>query len=123
MDNDGKVDVYVRYDRDPLTGVRSAVVSVEDDGCGMDTEVMNHLFEPFFTRKRDNSGTGLGLSISYRIVSMHHGSLTPFSEGEGKGSKMILRLPAAADQQTRVLTIGNSADTKSLEWNDVRKAA
>lgn len=123
VDNEGKVDVTVRYDRDPLTGVRSAMVSVDDDGCGMDAEVINHLFEPFFTRKRDNSGTGLGLSISYRIVSMHHGSLTPFSEGEGKGSKMILRLPAAADQQQPVLTIGNKADSKSLEWNDVRKAA
>ncbi|MEO1614516.1 MAG: ATP-binding protein [Planctomycetota bacterium] len=93
VDTDGRVDVFVRGEVDPLSGLEHATVVVKDNGCGMTNEVMDHLFQPFFTRRRDNTGTGLGLSISYRIVSLHHGSLTPHSGGEGMGSEMILRLP------------------------------
>ncbi|OYP28872.1 hypothetical protein CGZ80_25185 [Rhodopirellula sp. MGV] len=99
VDTAGKVDVYVRQEFDPLTDRRNAIISVEDNGCGMSQEVMDHLFEPFFTRRRDNSGTGLGLSISARIVSLHHGALTPYSDGEGCGSKMVLRLPTEAPKE------------------------
>ena len=70
-----------------------AYVRVRDNGCGMTQEVLKHLFEPFFTRRRDGTGTGLGLSITYRIVSQHHGKLIASSEGENKGSQMELWLP------------------------------
>lgn len=68
-------------------------VTVEDDGCGMTPEVMQHLFEPFFTRRRDGRGTGLGLSITYRIVQDHCGTLVPSSPGPGRGSKFVLTIP------------------------------
>ena len=132
VDTDGKVDVYVRHEIDPFSGTKEAVVEVEDDGCGMDQEVMDHLFEPFFTRRRDDSGTGLGLSISYRIVSLHHGSLTPQSEGEGRGSKMILRLPTepAKKEPASDSTFFSSRELNdhddlppSTKWNDVQKVA
>jgi signal transduction histidine kinase len=70
-----------------------AVLIVEDDGCGMTDEIMQHLFEPFFTRRRGGQGTGLGLSISYRIVEEHNGQITPHSDGLGKGSKFTVSLP------------------------------
>ena len=41
----------------------------------MTEDVMQHLFEPFFTRRRGGQGTGLGLSITYRIVEEHHGQI------------------------------------------------
>jgi two-component system, NtrC family, sensor kinase len=66
---------------------------IEDDGCGMTPEIMTHLFEPFFTRRRDGRGTGLGLSITYRIVQDHAGSLVPESAGEGRGSRFTLTIP------------------------------
>ncbi|MEM0926948.1 MAG: ATP-binding protein, partial [Planctomycetota bacterium] len=100
VDTEGRVDVFVRGEIDPLSGLKHATVVVKDNGCGMTQEVMDHLFEPFFTRRRDNSGTGLGLSISYRIVSIHHGSLTAHSGGEGLGSEMILRLPTEPPGQS-----------------------
>ncbi|MEZ6133614.1 MAG: HAMP domain-containing sensor histidine kinase [Pirellulaceae bacterium] len=68
-------------------------LTVSDDGCGMNEEVIHHLFEPFFTRRRDGRGTGLGLSISYRIVQDHGGSLTPTSSGPGQGSTFVLTMP------------------------------
>jgi two-component system NtrC family sensor kinase len=73
-----------------------AELLVRDNGCGMSEEVLRHLFEPFFTRRRDGSGTGLGLSITYRIINDHGGTIEPASDGPGKGSRMRLLLPLVA---------------------------
>ena len=62
----------------------------------MSPDVLQHVFEPFYTRRRDNTGTGLGLSITSRIVSRHGGSLTAESAGEGCGSTFEIRLPTTA---------------------------
>jgi signal transduction histidine kinase len=59
----------------------------------MTEEVKQHLFEPFFTRRRDGRGTGLGLSITYRIVQDHSGNLVPESPGPGQGSRFTLTMP------------------------------
>jgi two-component system, NtrC family, sensor kinase len=66
-----------------------------DDGCGMTDEVLKHLFEPFFTRRRCGQGTGLGLSITYRIVADHGGHIDAHSDGPGKGSQFRVSLPRA----------------------------
>ncbi len=87
VDASGSVTIRLRS-QGPL-----ASIAVLDTGCGMSKEVMQHLFEPFYTRRRDGSGTGLGLSISYRIVCQHGGQLIPRSAGVGLGSTMELRLP------------------------------
>jgi signal transduction histidine kinase len=64
-----------------------------DEGCGMTPEVLENIFEPFFTKRRDGQGTGLGLSISHRIVSQHGGEIEASSRGPGKGSTFVVRLP------------------------------
>ena len=124
VETDGHVNVYVENAVDPLSGITQATVIVQDDGCGMDQEVLDHLFEPFFTRRQSNTGTGLGLSISYRIVSMHHGSLTPHSNGAGCGSKMVLRLPTAppAEEMDQANLVDPKADSLQ-NWKHVEKAA
>lgn len=71
-----------------------AELIVHDNGCGMTEEVRRHLFEPFFTRRRDGQGTGLGLSISYRIIIDHGGSVTARSAGPGLGSEFRVLLPS-----------------------------
>ena len=70
-----------------------AQIVVEDNGCGMTDDVLQHLFEPFFTRRRGGQGTGLGLSISYRIVEEHHGQIVAHSGGLGKGATFTVTLP------------------------------
>ena len=70
-----------------------AELTFTDDGCGMEPEVLEHVFEPFFTRRRAGQGTGLGLSITYRIVADHGGDIQAESPGPGQGATFRVRLP------------------------------
>ncbi|MCA9112581.1 MAG: hybrid sensor histidine kinase/response regulator, partial [Planctomycetaceae bacterium] len=67
-------------------------------GCGMTPEVLEHLFEPFYTTKDTGKGTGLGLAISHRIIRDHDGVLEAASDGPGAGSTFVIRLPKANRQ-------------------------
>ncbi len=111
VDHDGAVDVYVR-NQSPC-----ASVVVEDNGCGMNQEVLRHLFEPFFTRRRDGTGTGLGLSITYRIVSQHGGSLVAKSDGEGCGSRIEMLLPITAESNDDTTQSRNTLGLNKLGLN------
>jgi signal transduction histidine kinase len=73
----------------------AAVLTVTDDGCGMTQEVLDHLFEPFFTRRKNGQGTGLGLSIVNRIITDHGGRIEATSDGPGRGSTFQVTLPLA----------------------------
>ncbi len=97
VDCDGAVDVRV------VRAANHIQITVSDNGCGMTPDVLQHLFEPFFTRRVDGSGTGLGLSISYRIVCQHGGTLVPHSDGPGRGTRMELTLPIHADTALRTI--------------------
>jgi signal transduction histidine kinase len=71
----------------------------EDNGCGMTPEVLRHLFEPFFTRRRNGQGIGLGLSITHRIVEDHGGHIEVHSDGPGQGSRFRVFLPIEGKQK------------------------
>ena len=66
------------------------VVEIRDDGPGMAPDVLEQLFEPFFTTRP--GGTGLGLSISLRIIEGHSGKLTIESK-PGEGTTAVVWLP------------------------------
>lgn len=72
---------------------------VADDGCGMEPEVLDRVFEPFFTRRKAGQGTGLGLSITHRIVADHGGEITVESPGPGQGATFRVRLPLVANEK------------------------
>ncbi|WP_082732425.1 ATP-binding protein [Tepidibacillus decaturensis] len=66
---------------------------IEDNGIGIKEELINRIYEPFFTTKPVGTGTGLGLSISYDIVvNKHQGEISVESK-EGIGSKFVVKLP------------------------------
>jgi signal transduction histidine kinase len=67
----------------------------------MTEEVQEHLFEPFFTRRRDQQGTGLGLSIVHQIVTDHGGRISAASDGPGKGSRFTVWLPDIRHEEKR----------------------
>jgi signal transduction histidine kinase len=68
-------------------------ISIEDTGCGIPSETLNHIFEPFYTTKEAGSGTGLGLFISYGIVEKHGGTIDVESE-LNVGTRFRVCLPA-----------------------------
>jgi two-component system, NtrC family, sensor histidine kinase PilS len=77
--------------RDRTNGPDEALLSVSDTGIGIPREDLDHIFEPFFSRRKD--GTGLGLAITARIVEDHKGTIEVSSE-VGKGTTFILRFAA-----------------------------
>lgn len=81
-----------------------AEMTFTDTGCGMTADVLENIFEPFFTRNRTGTGTGLGLSISHQIVDQHGGTIHATSSGPGKGSTFVVRIPlrAAPAREPRV---------------------
>ena len=93
LGDDGRVEIHLKS-RDHM-----AELSVADTGCGMTPEVMERIFEPFFTRRRAGQGTGLGLSICYRIVADHAGTIEARSPGPGQGATFVVRLPLSAAQE------------------------
>ncbi|MCG8473834.1 MAG: transporter substrate-binding domain-containing protein [Desulfobacterales bacterium] len=68
------------------------ILTVCDEGQGIEKDQLPFLFDPFYTTKREQGGTGLGLSISERIVKEHKGELTVESE-VGKGTTVSMHLP------------------------------
>jgi signal transduction histidine kinase len=71
-------------------GNKKIIIVITDTGKGISEEIINMIFDPFFTSKE--SGAGLGLSISYQIVKAHNGEIC-FMENPDKGTKCIIKLP------------------------------
>ncbi len=80
-----------------------------DDGCGMAPDILENIFEPFFTRRKVGKGTGLGLSITHRIISQHHGEIAAESPGEGLGATFSVRLPVERQDEEEHETHVNAA--------------
>jgi len=68
-------------------------VEFYDNGGGIKREVLEKVFDPFFTTRRDSGGTGLGLSISFGIVHDYGGTISAESE-EGEFARFVVELPA-----------------------------
>ena len=69
-------------------------ITVSDNGNGIPQNILDKIFQPFFTTKPTGSGTGLGLSLSYDIVKAHGGEIKVETK-EGEGSEFIIQLPVA----------------------------
>lgn len=85
----GLITIRENIDTLPVVG-KTAIIQLTDDGPGIPSEIMDKIFQPFFTTKED--GTGLGLSIASRIIEEHQGRLEVESR-EGRGTTFRILLP------------------------------
>jgi signal transduction histidine kinase len=130
-------------------GARQAVVSVRDSGVGMAPAFLAHAFELFAQGPealgRSQGGLGIGLALVRRLVELHAGAVEAHSDGPGKGSEFVVRLPlvvgggrwvvdgeksAPPPTTRRVLVVDDNRDAAEslalllrLRGHDVRVAA
>ena len=73
------------------------IISISDEGTGIDTGDLEKIFEPFYTTKGIGKGTGLGLATTYGIVKMHRGQIDVKSNSKlvagPTGTEFIIKLP------------------------------
>jgi len=87
----GHIEVIARGD-----GQGRAVITVADNGCGINQESLSKIFMPFFTTKAPGQGTGLGLSVCHSIIDSLGGELTVES-AKGEGTTFTVHIPGKND--------------------------
>ncbi|MGM0901181.1 MAG: ATP-binding protein [Bacillota bacterium] len=88
--------IHIHTGRETIEGVQSVVLTVTDNGTGMEEALVADIFHPFFTTKNAVKGTGLGLSVSLGIAEAHGGTLKAESTlGCGSSFKLILPIPSS----------------------------
>ncbi len=94
--NEKKKTAFENYQ--PLVSVSTKRINdkveiiVKDNGKGIPQNIIDKIFQPFFTTKPTGQGTGLGLSLSYDIIKAHGGEIKVEAK-EGEGSEFITLLP------------------------------
>jgi PAS domain S-box-containing protein len=91
--NKGKIAITTRSKNNHI------LIDIEDDGPGIDKDILDKIFDPFFSTKKPGQGTGLGLSVSYGIISEHDGEIRVQST-PGCGSHFTITLPIPISEKS-----------------------
>ncbi|MDR3554927.1 MAG: PAS domain S-box protein [Syntrophobacteraceae bacterium] len=122
----GIVTLTTRY----VERLGCVLIEIEDNGNGMQRDVLDRIFDPFFTTRRTSGGTGLGLSVSHGLVQEHRGRIAVLSR-LGLGSRFTVYLPldesievdlkpniVVVDDDPLVLTFMTKRFTRSQEGTE-----
>ncbi len=104
IDGDGEIHIISREDDERVS------VTIVDTGCGIPTELLTKVCEPFFTTRKLGHGAGLGLAVSKQIVEAHGGELV-IESASGQGSLVTIELPV--DGGMPAVIEGASAESAS----------
>jgi signal transduction histidine kinase len=89
--------VTLRVEREGVDGSAKAVVRVKDTGIGIPADVLPYIFELFAqadtSLERSRGGLGIGLTLVRKLVRMHGGEVYALSDGPGRGSEFVVKLP------------------------------
>jgi two-component system CheB/CheR fusion protein len=125
---DGRIAVKLLAETDRI------VLSVEDNGQGIDSSFLPHIFEIFrqadSAANRSQSGMGIGLAVVQQLVELHGGSVNAHSDGVGQGASFTISLPRSAEDRSqskpllelgidslegmKVLVVDDSEDTTEM---------
>ncbi len=85
---EGRVEIHAEKSTDG----NAMVISIRDNGIGIEPEKLEHIFDPFFTTKEEGKGSGLGLFITWEIIEEHRGTIA-LESIVGKGTVFTINLP------------------------------
>jgi signal transduction histidine kinase/ActR/RegA family two-component response regulator len=119
----GKLEVslkkaYVSYEQSlEMVGMkvgRHLELTVKDNGHGMDPQVLERIFEPYYTTKEQGKGTGLGLSVIHGIIKNHGGDISVSSQ-PGVSSTFSVYLPVIDDIEVEIEPVKTASATNGNE--------
>lgn len=107
--------ISLRVEREGVDGSARAVVRVKDTGIGIPADVLPYIFELFAqadtSLERSRGGLGIGLTLVRKLVQMHGGDVQAFSEGPGRGSEFVVKLPLLHEAAIPAIS-GRSVDAR-----------
>ncbi len=108
----GRIEVRLTVDGD------DAVVTVVDNGIGMESEVLSRVFDIFTQvdrwQRREPGGLGIGLTLVRALVQLHGGTVQALSDGLDQGSTLVVRLPRMRDDEPTIVRIGETSQTNGV---------
>ena len=90
---EGQINIHVA-----ITPERGAKIIFQDNGCGMNQDIIDQIYDPFFTTKRGHGGTGLGMNIVYNLINKKLEGSIHIDSLEGEGTTVTLSLPAQLEK-------------------------
>lgn len=114
--NRGRIEISARNVTDETIG-DCLSVTVQDDGAGIPSELLDHVFEPFYTTKGVGQGTGLGLATAHGIVEQH-GGVIHCESVQGQGTRVEMLLPKAVSE---VVAAPRSSPSHATRGIDVKR--
>jgi CheY-like chemotaxis protein/anti-sigma regulatory factor (Ser/Thr protein kinase) len=104
--NSGQINIITEFRKEK----NQIIVSISDNGKGIDPSISKKIFDPFITDKQTEGGTGLGLSVTYNLVIAHSGKITFKSEKE-KGTTFTVSIPIRQDEiAVKILLVDDEED-------------